>query len=704
VLDTSSDGGLVNRPTTHRPRGIRLAVIVTTLAVVVGGLPHVASAQTDPPSTPGFADPVVPDDRFVEVSRGQASLGVEHVQYRRPEPLAHAHVARIQPQARHRLRVVAARDEVSGRRETTTSMCARHECAVALNGDYWDAFGRAAGVVVANGELMQSPSPTHTQFVIQADGTPSSETMVWSVDLHLGSEAPITIDAVNRAVGDGQVVLYTPRRGSSTGTPEGTREIVLQLLSTNPDGSMNVRVLDQRTTGNLAIEPNRLILSGRGSADLVLSQIGTLAAQGSDTGVIRVDVAGARHALGGSPRLMADGRYAFPYNDSGANSRAPRSAVGWTATGEMLLVAVDGRQNGYSNGVSYTELARLLAHLGAVEGISLDGGGSTTFVVESSVRNRPSDGSQRSVANALVVDPAEVRSARVSGPNRYATAVAASQQAFPGGTGLVIIASGQNYPDALAGAAATKGGAPVLLVERDRVPPEVFAEIDRLGAQGIVVLGGTAAVSQDVVNQLAARVPFTLRYAGSDRVGTAIEASRFAFPDGAPVVYLATAAAFPDALAAGAGAAAEGGPVLLVQGSSLSPEVLAELRRLQPSRIVVAGGTAAIPEAVANQAAGVAPVTRLSGANRYATAAAVARAVHPSATDSVVATGLDFPDALSGAWLAGARRQPLLLVPGTCTAEPALRAADRLGVTGVTVMGGSAAVHPRVERLAVCTS
>jgi putative cell wall-binding protein len=697
----------VNRPT-HRHTRQHARIVAASLAVLlltaIGARP-VSAQVDDPPDTRITSDPVDADERFVEHARAQVSLGVEHVQYRRADPLAHAHVARISPAAAHRLRVVSARDEVSGRRESVASMCARHDCVAAVNGDYWDAFGVAAGVVVADGELYRSPPPLHAQFVLNAGGVPSAEPLPWSVNLTLGGGQVITIDAVNRPVGEDQVVLYTPRKGTTTGTPDGTREVILQVLATNVDGTMTVRIVDQRTTGNVAIEPNRLILAARGSADVFLSQLGTEAATGNDTGIIRVDVGGAVHALGGSPRLMAGGNYAFPYNDGAANSRAPRSAVGWTITGEMLLVAVDGRQAGYSNGVSYTELARLLARLGAIEGISLDGGGSTTFVVESSVRNRPSDNNNtaRAVANALVVDPAQVRASRVSGPNRFATAVAASQAAFPAGAPLVFVASGENYPDALAGAGAAKGESPVLLVGRDRIPPEVLAEIDRLGAQGIAILGGTAAVSPQVEAQLRARVPFTIRFAGPNRVLTAVEASRMAFPGGAPVAYLATADAFPDALAAGAGASAEGGPVLLVRGTTLDAEVLAELQRLRPGRVVITGGTAAIPEAIATQAAGVAPVTRLSGTNRYATAAAVAQSVHPNATDAVIATGLDFPDALSGAWLAGAARRPLLLVPGTCTAEPALRVADRLGVTGVTVMGGSAAVHQRVERLAVCT-
>lgn len=708
---------MLPRTPTSRSRIAWLAAALAASMLLPLATPAAAQLedeQVDPPDLPAddeagppdYADPVEPDERFVEVARRQASLGVQHLEYSRPDPLAHVHVARIAPSARHRMRVVAARDEVSGRRESVSAMCARFDCAVGINGDYWDGAGRPAGVVVADGELYQSPPPLHAQFIISADGTPSTEPLFWSVQLQLGGGQALPIDAVNRAAIDGHVTLYTPRRGSTTGTPDGTRELVLELLNTNPDGSMEIRIVDQRTTGNLAIEPGRLILAGRGSAEELLSELGTQAAQGNDTGTIRVDVNGASYALGGSPRLMKNGLYDFPYEDLGAatQGRAPRSAVGWTATGEMLLVAVDGRQSGYSNGVSYPELARLLARLGAVEGISLDGGGSTTFVVERSVRNRPSDnGGARAVANAILVDPAEVRSTRISGPNRYATAVAASQHAFPEGAPLVFVASGENYPDALAGAAAAAGSSPVLLVEQDHVPAEVLAEIDRIGAQGIAILGGTVAVSAEVEAQLRAKVPFTIRFSGAERVATAVEASKMAFPNGAPVAYLATADAFPDALAAGAGAAAEGGPVLLTRGGTLSPTVLDELRRLAPQRIVIAGGTAAIPASIATAASTVAPVTRLSGSDRFATAAAVAQAVHPVATDAVLATGLDFPDALSGAWLAGAQRRPLLLVTNTCTAEPALRAADRLGVTGVSIMGGYAAVHQRVERLAVCT-
>lgn len=89
--------------------------------------------------------------------------------------------------------------------------------------------------------------------------------------------------------------------------------------------------------------------------------------------------------------------------------RHPRTLLGWTATGTMLLVTIDGRQAGYSAGATLYEAMDLLAELGATNAINLDGGGSTTFAmrcdVGACVANRPSEGRQRPVPVALAVVP-----------------------------------------------------------------------------------------------------------------------------------------------------------------------------------------------------------------------------------------------------------------------------------------------------------
>src|SRR5439155_9363020 len=83
--------------------------------------------------------------------------------------------------------------------------------------------------------------------------------------------------------------------------------------------------------------------------------------------------------------------------------RGPRSAVGQLADGSIVLVTTDGRQPGYSVGMTNFELAQTLVRLGAVQGMALDGGGSATLAFDGSVLSSPSDGKERAVADALLL-------------------------------------------------------------------------------------------------------------------------------------------------------------------------------------------------------------------------------------------------------------------------------------------------------------
>jgi putative cell wall-binding protein len=93
---------------------------------------------------------------------------------------------------------------------------------------------------------------------------------------------------------------------------------------------------------------------------------------------------------------------------------------------------------------------------------------------------------------------------RWAGADRYATAAVISKNTYPQGATTAYLASGENYPDALAGApVAARAGAPLLLTGRDCVPASTRAELTRLGATNIVVLGGTSAVSEAAANLTA---------------------------------------------------------------------------------------------------------------------------------------------------------------------------------------------------------
>jgi hypothetical protein len=105
--------------------------------------------------------------------------------------------------------------------------------------------------------------------------------------------------------------------------------------------------------------------------------------------------------------LLRDGRPVLDADEAFTTSqlapRNPRSAVGQTADGRLVLVAVDGRQSGYSVGMTNFELAQTMMRLGALRAMALDGGGSTTLAFDGSVLNRPSDGRERPIATALLL-------------------------------------------------------------------------------------------------------------------------------------------------------------------------------------------------------------------------------------------------------------------------------------------------------------
>ena len=116
-----------------------------------------------------------------------------------------------------------------------------------------------------------------------------------------------------------------------------------------------------------------------------------------------------QEAVGGSAILLRNGLVEnVGYLSASKADRHPRTVVGVREDGTVLLIAIDGRQPAISNGASLADLAGILLELGAVDGINLDGGGSTTFITTNgqgkyTVRNSPSDGSLRNVYNSLVV-------------------------------------------------------------------------------------------------------------------------------------------------------------------------------------------------------------------------------------------------------------------------------------------------------------
>ena len=221
----------------------------------------------------------------------------------------------------------------------------------------------------------------------------------------------LDIDRINKPRRSGDLVLYTRRWGPSTSTLANGAEAVLSgaALPLRVSGTWTATVAKVvKAGGDVTIPAGALVLSAQGAP---AATIGALAV-GSTVTVSTSVTAGWKdvvEAIGGRESLVEDGAVGIRPVSTFTTDVHPRTAVGIRSDGRLLLATVDGRQPGYSVGMTAADLAAMLIAEGVVQAIMLDGGGSTTALVrrpgdvEATLVNRPSDGFQRAVDNALLV-------------------------------------------------------------------------------------------------------------------------------------------------------------------------------------------------------------------------------------------------------------------------------------------------------------
>ena len=356
--------------------------------------------------------------------------------------------------------------------------------------------------------------------------------------------------------------------------------------------------------------------------------------------------------------------------DSGGPLVAPAHAGGdWVQSGIVSIGLVtdgDGTEICGRNPGLYVDVATLLPWLEAETGLSLGSG-----------------------------EPM-----RVGHDDVYRSAAAITRHAYAGPQETVHVASAEAFADGLTGGALAAVDGPLLLVpEEGPVPEAIHTELSRLAPRRIVAFGGEAAIAGDTVEDLGVHAPVT-RLAGADRYETAIEIARaWGSTD---KVYVATGENYPDALAA-APLAAFRGPIVLVRKDSVPVPTSGFLAALAPSEVVILGGSSAVSEAVGDRLAAVSggDVRRISGADRYATAAAVATD-RDNWTDppfAYVAAGGDYRDALVGGVAAAYASSPLLLTRGDAVDPVVGDALARLDPVRTVVVGGEAAIDPPTARV-----
>jgi len=349
-----------------------------------------AAAAAAPVSAPGYG---------LRAS-GHLGAGVDSFELRRGEPSEVVHVARVSRGAPFDLRAVPANGAVGKGLERSSSMCKRTGCLVAVNGDFWNpaTAGVPAGAVISLGQILRSPSDNHDQLAWSPDDGLAAGVLRLHATLVTSDLANVQIATLNSPVGADAVGAYTRAWGAASGA---TSDFEIVLTRTGGSGpptlsrTLLVRLEDGHEGGGAPIPSDGLVLAGRGRGAARLERLWGRVQDGkvdADALVRMESTPDAVESVGGSPVLLRDGRRVFDdVPTSLVRQRHPRTIVGRTAAGDVLLVTVDGRQPGYSDGMTLAEAADLMRSLGAVEALNLDGGGSSTFVVGGKVVNQPSD-------------------------------------------------------------------------------------------------------------------------------------------------------------------------------------------------------------------------------------------------------------------------------------------------------------------------
>lgn len=279
---------------------------------------------------------------------------------------------------------------------------------------------------------------------------------------------------------------------------------------------------------------------------------------------------------------------------------------------------------------------------------------------------------------------------RLAGISRVDTAIAISQDDFaPGTAGSVVLAQADNFPDALVAAplaVATDG--PVLLTPRTALARVTGEEIQRvLPAGGTVYLaGGTAALSDDVRNQVEALGYVVVRVAGNTRYATSVAIARetAASPS---LIVVANGNDFPDALVGGSLGGVEGGVEILSDGAQMTAEGQAYLAENPQAEVVAVGATAAraVPTA-----------TALSGDDAFTTSVRVAER-YGDVSGAALASGTAFPDGLAGGAHAARAGIPLLLSLPDLLPDAVGQYLTSAAPLDLVVYGGTAALAYQVE-------
>jgi exopolysaccharide biosynthesis protein len=279
--------------------------------------------------------------------------------------------------------------------ETVKDMEENNSSLAAVNGSYFASNGEIIGLLKLNNEIVSIPYITRTAVGITSDNKLIFDQIAYQGSIRLPDGRILAVNGVNCERGADAVTLYNSYYGTSTKTNEFGQEYVIT--------AGKVSAISPQDT---PLRSGSIVLSAHGAAARVMASLKV-----GDSVTVEQSLGSAfdkvPYALGAGPMLVKDGNLFVTTKQEEVASdiavgRAPRTALGLTNRGHLLLVVVDGRQV-TSKGLTLLELASFMQELGAVQAMNLDGGGSSELVIEGAVINKPSDGQERRVGDALIL-------------------------------------------------------------------------------------------------------------------------------------------------------------------------------------------------------------------------------------------------------------------------------------------------------------
>lgn len=393
-----------------RIRGaVRVVVValVALVALVPTGLPAgQAAAITSPLPVP---------NGYRVTNRQDISSGLTYVQYQSTNPRRVINIAYLRRNATEHFRTVLSNEQVAGnspRTETLSSMCRRVSCKIAINGDFFSrASSEPAGGMATDGYAYRTPPDARYHFVEDWSGNVAVRKITMPIRLNVtypNGVRSYVVNSINTDRDANRSAIYSPKWGPATGTSTSGYELTLQATTqVKMDSTIKVTIKAGRAGGNTAIPSNGFVLSGNGGyatdyANLWNSiKAGGASAQAE---LVMDSQPNLRMFVGGTPALLQGGQQAFT-NDGSAlvNTSDPHTFVGRNSNGDAILVVVDGRQPSWSTGMNLIQGTQFMRSLGCIEALNLDGGGSSEFVKNGTVTDRPSDGQERPLAAALAI-------------------------------------------------------------------------------------------------------------------------------------------------------------------------------------------------------------------------------------------------------------------------------------------------------------